>query len=369
MADAVDATTDGHAIRIGVGAPLSGNGAVLGREMTNAIRLAIDEANEHAGSAGRALEAVSLDDAGDADVGDRVARTFIADPRVVAVIGHYNSNVTLRAAPSYDRARLALIAPIVSNPKLTDSGWANVFRFTNRDDRTSRAIAGHLVRERGKRRAIVVETTTVYGQSMSSCFASAFGEAGGLIVQRYPVKEGEQRFEGTVRNFPSDADVIFYGGTFEGAPLLKAMRSHDDGRLLATGDGCWDVENFLRPAGSAAEEGEGVLVLSACPEIGRITGSREFSDRYASRFGPIGNYAVNAYDAAMLVIDAIRRANRDGECSRAEVGRALRATRRQGIAYAGTVKWDENGDNVAAVTALHTVEGGSFRQIAMIENA
>jgi branched-chain amino acid transport system substrate-binding protein len=73
-----------------------------------------------------------------------------------------------RVAPLYHEAGLPLVAPIVSNPKLTESGWSNVFRFTNRDDATANAIAGYMTRCLQKNRAVVVETDTTYGRSMSS---------------------------------------------------------------------------------------------------------------------------------------------------------------------------------------------------------
>jgi branched-chain amino acid transport system substrate-binding protein len=55
--------------------------------------------------------------------------------------------------------------------------------------------------------------------------------------------------------------------------------------------------NFLRPAGGSINLAEGVVVLSATPEVGRVPGSDSFARRYARRHGAIGNYAVNAYDA------------------------------------------------------------------------
>jgi len=61
---------------------------------------------------------------------------------------------------------------------------------------------------------------------------------------------------------------VFYGGTFEGAPLLKALRKSGFSQLMATGDGCWDIINFLEPGGHFAEMGEGVLVLSASAAAG-----------------------------------------------------------------------------------------------------
>jgi len=355
----------GEGLQIGVGVPLSGRGSELGREMANAVLLAIEEANAGGGIDSRRLEAVVLDDQGDENVGARVVSEFLQSSAAMAAIGHYNSNVTLRVAPLYCAASLPVIGPIVSNPALTESGWSTMFRFTNRDDATASAIVDYLVRNLGKRRVVLVETDTVYGKSMTREFANAFERAGGSILQHLTVREGEEEFRPLVASCHRGADCIFYGGTFEGAPLLKALRSQGDGRLLATGDGCWDVPNFLQPAGAAAEQGEGVLVLSACRQLGYVRGSNEFAQRYEKRFGPVKNYAVNAFDAAMTLIEAIRAAARQGFPTRTRITEALRNTRRQGIAYPAPVRWDEKGDNLAAVTALHKVENGCFRQIDM----
>jgi hypothetical protein len=48
-----------------------------------------------------------------------------------------------------------------------------------------------------------------------------------------------------VGGLPEDIDVVFYGGTFEGAPLLRALRKGGRDHLFAAGDGCWNVPTFL----------------------------------------------------------------------------------------------------------------------------
>ncbi|MEH2499757.1 ABC-type branched-subunit amino acid transport system substrate-binding protein [Bradyrhizobium sp. AZCC 1678] len=146
--------------KIGIGAPLSGRGAPLGREMMQAAGIAVVEANETCNAAGIRLGAWVLDDAGDPEEGRTIAHRFADDDAVLAIIGHYNSNVTLATAPIYLERSLPLVAPIVSNPKLTESGWTNVFRFTNRDNVTAAAITRYLRDERQKASAIVVETQT-----------------------------------------------------------------------------------------------------------------------------------------------------------------------------------------------------------------
>jgi hypothetical protein len=89
----------GRTIRIGIGAPLSGNASILGREMTQAIQIAIDEVNSDGGIAGTFIESRILDDKGSESGGLKVANAFASDEKLLAVIGHYNSDVTLCAAP------------------------------------------------------------------------------------------------------------------------------------------------------------------------------------------------------------------------------------------------------------------------------
>jgi branched-chain amino acid transport system substrate-binding protein len=78
-----------------------------------------------------------------------VARGFCARPEVLGVVGHYNSDVTITASAIYHGCGLAMITPIASNPAVTERSLANVFRYTNRDDHTGRAIATHLHRRSG----------------------------------------------------------------------------------------------------------------------------------------------------------------------------------------------------------------------------
>ena len=122
------------------------------------------------------------------------------------------------------------------------------------------------------------------------------------MVARPTVKVGDRDFQALLGALPKDFDVLFYGGIAEAAYVLKQMREMGLDQLFACGDGCWSVKGFIQPAGGAATKGEGVLVLSAAPAVGRVPGSQAFAERYAKRFGPIANYAANSYDAARVLL-------------------------------------------------------------------
>jgi branched-chain amino acid transport system substrate-binding protein len=352
-------------IRIGIGAPLTGESAPMGTEMKQAIEMAIEEANVAGGILGATITASVCDDNSDArGVASRVD-TLCSQPDLLGVVGHYNSDVSIAASNIYSACDLAMITPIASNPELTDRMLPNVFRFTNRDDRTGSAIAEYLYTYLGKRRAVVIESRSAYGKSMARWFVEGFSKLGGEIVSRQTVDVGARDFRSLVAGLPKDFDLLFYGGTFEGAFILKAMRGARMNQRFAAGDGCWDVKHFLEPAGPAATQGEGVLVLAATPAIGSVVGSSDFAERYRTRHGPMINYAVNSYDSARVLVRAIESAanNLDRFPARADVVHAMRKLRFTGIAYPNPTEWDSKGDNNAAMTALYEVTTDGFRQV------
>jgi branched-chain amino acid transport system substrate-binding protein len=400
-------------LRVAISAPLSGRAADLGREMVQAALLALDDYNSQADDLRLAVTVV--DDGGRPDRGAAVAAQLCAQSDILGVVGHYDSDVTIAASSVYAAGGLAMITPIASNPLLTDRRLPGIFRWTNRDDRTAVAIAAYLRGVCQKRRAIIVESDTPYGDSMAGRFTRAFAAAGGEVVMRRRIRNAraaharaagsrlgvtESRratitverdapalavppvtepvsadidatpagLDALVRDLPRDFDLLFYGGAFDGAALLETMRRAGLSQLFAAGDGCWDVRNFVDPAGETATAGEGVLVLAASLAVGRMLGSVDFASRYSARYGRIGNYALNAHDTMRLLIDAIAQATRGAGRvpERAAVIEAIQRSSYQGLSYREPVRWDDKGDNLSSLTALNIVREGRFEQIAEI---
>jgi branched-chain amino acid transport system substrate-binding protein len=356
-------------IKIGIGGPLTTTSAGFGVEMRQAVDLAIDEQNGVGGLEGTKVIGVAIDDKADTAVGKAVAKTFCDDPAVLGVVGHVNSGVAIATGQVYADCGLAVITPMASNPKVTESGFATMFRLTNRDDRKGPGLARYLMQKMGKKRALVIDDGTPYGVGLADQFVTGFG-AGGTVVDRKSVKVGDQDFADFVKAWPKEFDVVFFGGIREGALILKEMRHQGLTQLFSCGDGCWDVKAFIVAAEGAATKGEGVRILSAAPAVGDVPGSAEFAAKYTAKYGPINNYAASSYDSARVLMAAIAQAAKrsKGAPTRADVVAALRGLTFQGIAYAKPVAWTEKGDNKSAVIFVNVVEGDHFRQIDQISD-
>jgi branched-chain amino acid transport system substrate-binding protein len=356
-------------VKIGIGGPLTTTSAGFGVEMRQAVELAVDERNNAGGVNGAKVFAVAIDDKADVEAGRVAAKSFCDDPDILGVVGHVNSGVAIATGKVYADCGLAVITPMASNPKVTESGFVTVFRLTNRDDRKGPGLARYLIQKMGKKRALVVDDGTPYGVGLADQFVAGFS-SGGTIVERKSVKVGEQNFTEFVKSWPKDFDVVFFAGIREGALILKEMRAQGLMQLFSCGDGCWDTKAFILAAEGAARKGEGVRVLSAAPAVGDVPGSAEFAAKYTAKYGPINNYAASSYDAARVLMAAIEQASKSKKAalSRADVVATLRGLTFQGIAYARPVQWTDKGDNKSAVIFVNVVEGDRFKQIDQISD-
>jgi branched-chain amino acid transport system substrate-binding protein len=369
MSGQAAAQTPAKVVKIGIGGPLTTTSAGFGVEMRQAVELAVDEYNGAGGRDGTKVIAVAIDDKADAEVGKAVAKSFCDDPAILGVVGHVNSGVAIATGKVYADCGLAMITPMASNPKVTESGFSTTFRLTNRDDRKGPGLARYLIQKVGKRRALVVDDGTAYGVGLADQFVAGFS-SGGTVVDRKSVKVGDQNFTEFVKAWPKDFDVVFFAGIREGALILKEMRAQGLTQLFSCGDGCWDTKAFILAAEGAATKGEGVRVLSAAPALGAVPGSAEFAARYTAKYGPINNYAASSYDSARVLVAAIEMASKSRKTAptRADVVATLRSLTFQGIAYAKPVQWTEKGDNKSAVIFVNVVEGDRFKPIDQISD-
>ncbi|MGI4891406.1 MAG: branched-chain amino acid ABC transporter substrate-binding protein, partial [Janthinobacterium lividum] len=173
-------------IKIGHAAPLTGGIAHLGKDNENGARLAVEEANKEGLTIdGKKikLELVGEDDAGDPKTGTAVAQKLV-DEKVVAVVGHLNSGVSIPASKIYSDAGIVQISPSSTNPDYTKQGFKTTYRVVATDAQQGPALANYAAKTLGAKTVAIVDDATAYGKGLADEFEKTAKADGVSVVAR-----------------------------------------------------------------------------------------------------------------------------------------------------------------------------------------
>ncbi len=348
-------------VKIGTVGPLTGEIAHLGKDNENGVRLAIDEANAKGLTLGGkkvTLELLTEDDQADPKVGTTVAQKLV-DAKVVGVVGHLNSGVTIPASSIYNKAGIPMISGSATNPQLTEQGFNNVFRVVGRDDQQGPAIASYLASVVKPKTVAVIDDATAYGAGLANEVEKTLKADGIKVLPREEGTDKTADFKAILTKIKGKKpDAIFYGGMdATGGPLMKQGRELGIKAVFAFGDGaCTDKMQEL--AGDAAE---GLLCSQAGLPV--QAANKKFLDAYKAKFNvdPI-LYAPFTFDAANLIIEAMKKAD---SADPAKYLPELAKISYEGAS--GKIEFDDKGDRKDAEMTIFTMKGGKIEPIAIIK--
>ncbi|MGA8050213.1 MAG: branched-chain amino acid ABC transporter substrate-binding protein [Burkholderiales bacterium] len=348
-------------IKIGHVAPLTGGIAHLGKDNENGARLAIDQANAAKIMIGGKLahfEMLAEDDQADPKVGTTVAQKLV-DAKVAGVVGHLNSGTTIPASAIYHQAGIPMITGSATNPKLTEQGFDNVFRVVGRDDQQGPAIANYLAATDKPKVVAVIDDATAYGEGLANEVEKTLKAGGVKVLAREKGTDKTADWKAVLTKIKGEKpDAVFYGGMdATGGPLLKQGKELGISAVFAFGDGAC-TDKMAELAGPAAE---GMLCSQA--GIPPQAASKTFLDAYKAKFNtdPI-LYAPFTYDAANLLIEAMRKADS------ADPAKYLPELHK--ISYMGAtgkIEFDAKGDRKDAEITIFSMKNGKIAPIAVVK--
>ena len=313
------------------------------------IELALEEINESRRSSGDTVAIVFRNDEGNGSKAAEIAQEFVADERVVAVIGHVNSGAMVAAARIYDR-QLPAVATTASSPVLSGiSSWT--FRVIPSDSVNAITMA-NFAAQQGRRRAAILYENNAYGRGLTAAFRRNFL---GQIVSVDPMMEGAQNFEPYVAFYRArQLDLVFVAGTdASGLHFIHEARRQRLTADLLGGDG-W--------TGLAVDtaHAEGIFVgtpFSADdtrPEVQRFVAA--FREKY--KLTPDHNASL-AYDATRLIVSAVDRAGRDRRGVRDYLAGLSERSPFHGVS--GPIWFGRNGDPVGTSILITRIDKGALR--------
>jgi class 3 adenylate cyclase/ABC-type branched-subunit amino acid transport system substrate-binding protein len=364
--------------RIGVALPLTGDAGVVGEDMLNAVQLAIDDANAAGGIGGAVLELRALDTAG-TDGGESGARAatnateLVSDPRVVAMVGPFQSNVAVEQIPITNAAGLLQCGPSNTDPSLTVPGAGaidlrsaaperiNYVRLAALADLEARGAASFAVNDLGAEHALVIDDTDAIGREIADAFQAAFNDLGGFTTRRALNPDADPATVLQPLDAPDAPDLVYFGGfTYSGAPQVrKAMveAGHADVDFVSW-EGILDyiTPTFVDQAGEAA-----IGTYASQPGVGTI--SADFEVRFRAAYdavpeGPALEYVAAAHACAQVIIESLREvaAQRPSAEALREAVRAYAVDpAHRFTTVVGDVSFDANGDNTRQYVTIYRV--------------
>lgn len=346
-------TGDGERVLIGQVSPLTGPQAHLGKDNENGARLALDEINA-AGLTlgGKKVELVmeSEDDGADPKTATTVAQKLV-DEGVVGLIGHLNSGATIPASKIYFDNGIPQISPSATAVAYTSAGFNTAYRVMTNDAQQGSVLGNYAVTKLGAKKIAIIDDRTAYGQGLADEVEKAAKAAGANIVAREFTTDKATDFKAILTKIKAkNPDVIFLGGMDAiGGPMLKQIKELGIKAKFTTGDGGCSPE-LIKLAGAASE---GVICSQAGLPVDKLPNGQKFVEDFTKKYGQIQIYSPYSYDAVMVLVDAMKRANSaDPVKYLPEVGK----TSYDGVT--GKIEFDEKGDiKNGAITVFEIKDG------------
>jgi branched-chain amino acid transport system substrate-binding protein len=376
-------------VKIGAIYPLSGNAASAGTSAKAALEVAADIINgDHPelgeltlakgaglpGLKGAKVEIVFADNQGTPAAGQNQALRLITEEKVHALIGAYQSGITLTASAIAERHGIPFLSGESVAANLTERGFKWFFRTTPIASDLAKIYMQFLkdLKAGGTKvdSIAIVNENTEYGTSIAKVLRDAAKENNFNISIEIPYSANTTDVQSQVLQLKDkNPDVIiFVSYTSDAILYMKTMQAlgYKPPVLIGDNSGFSDA-SFLKTVGNIAQ---GAINRSAW-DIGK-PGSTTFliNEMYKKKTGyDLDDTAGRAMQGFLVLLEAINRA---GSTEPAKIQAALKATdlkpNQLMMGFKG-VKFDDKGNNVLAAALLIQVQGDKYVAVWPKESA
>lgn len=298
-----------NVIVIGQFASLTGSEATFGQSQDKGIRMAVEEINKAGGLLGKQIEVVTEDNQGKNNETVSVVNKLINVNKVIAVIGEVASSRSKAAAPICQGSKIPMITPASTNPEVTKLG-DYIFRVCFTDSFQAVVNAKFAINSLKVRRvALLIDQKNAYSTGLADAFKTTFSSLGGEIIAEQKYSAGDKDFKAQLTDIKTNnPEAIFIPGYYTDVNLIS-IQARDVGITvpLFGGDG-WESEKLVE--GKAKESLEGCYFSTHVSTEDQSPLVQEFLHKFRTKYNEEPDcYAFLGYDAAMILFDAIRRAN------------------------------------------------------------
>jgi branched-chain amino acid transport system substrate-binding protein len=345
-------------VKVGADLSLTGADSENSIRIKNGIVMAIDEANKDHAVKGYTFELSTLDDgtatAGQYDPAQAAtnARKMVSDQDIVAAVGPEMSGAGKAMAPILSQGDLATITPSSTNPDITSPKFAEqyrpagkpiYFRTVTTDAFQGPNMANFMAEKLKIKSVYILDDSGAYGVGLADAYQGQIEKKGVKVLGRDRLDPKAADYTTVLTKIKAlNPDALYYGGVGQaGTKLAKQAYDIVPAMIKAGGDGVYGA-TFLTGVGFPAAEGWYATIAS--PHLTDDSKAKTFVKEYTARWGfAPTDYAITAYDATLVIIDAVKRVAATGKpVERSAVRDAIQSAKVHTIQ--GVVSFDANGD-------------------------
>jgi branched-chain amino acid transport system substrate-binding protein len=302
-------------IKIGILNEMTGGNATMGTSSANGAKMAIKEANAKGGILGKQIQAVIADNKSEPSESANAMTKLVSQDKVVAVTGIFASSNAIATSSVAEATKIPFVAVGATNPKVTvDEASGKVKDYTFRvcfidpfQGTVGANFALHTLHL--NKTVLLVDNSSDYSKGLSAFFKDAYVKGGGSIVAEEAYLQKDQDFKTILTKIKGlNADLIYIPGYYEEVgKIVKQARELGINVPILGGDG-WDSPKLVEVGTSTALNNTYFTNHYSVDDTSAT--SQAFVEAYKKEYGQVPDaMAVLGYDAANIVIDAIKRAN------------------------------------------------------------
>lgn len=355
---AFGAAASAESVKVGLISPLTGDVAVYGNAVKEAVQLYIDDFN--AADHPFDINLIIYDDKGDPTEAMNAYNKLVYQDDIAVLIGPVTSSPTFGVAEASVDDGIPALTPTATHPDVTTYG-DNFFRACFEDPFQGGSMAKFAASElKATTAAIIYNNADTYSIGLRDAFMETASEIGLTVTTTEAYGASDIDFRAQLTNIiKTNPDVLFIPYYYNVTYMIcsQARELGYTGTFLGV-DG---TDGVLSIEGADVSVFDGLFFANHYSVDSDNPLTQAFIKEYKERYGATPNaLAALGYDGAMIVCDALERVYNDGtkidgESSYEAIIEALRATEVDGVT--GHITFDENNNPIKPLSIIQIKDG------------
>ncbi len=355
---AFGAAASAESVKVGLIAPLTGEVAVYGNAVKEAVQLYIDDFN--AADHPFVINLIIYDDKGDPTEAMNAYNKLVYQDDIAVLLGPVTSSPTFGVAEASVDDGIPALTPTATHPDVTTYG-NNFFRACFEDPFQGGSMAKFASSElKATTAAIIYNNADTYSIGLRDAFMKTAEEVGLTVTTTEAYGASDIDFRAQLTNIiKTNPDVLFIPYYYNVTYMIcsQARELGYTGTFLGV-DG---TDGVLAIEGADVSVFDGMYFANHYSADSDSPVTQAFIKEYTDKYGATPNaLAALGYDGAMIVCDALERVNNDGvnidgEISYEAIIEALRATEVDGVT--GHITFDENNNPIKTLSIIQIKDG------------